>query len=140
MLILKKGDGKKMKRIYPYFNIIVSVFYFAWFLIFLSEFLKDVSISNFSVTIILLLCSIIYPGIYITYDNVSYTLHIYFYKTAVFYKDITMVSSYGFRFLSSYFLWSSTKNIFVILPFCRKKTDELFEAIRKINPNCKFII
>lgn len=140
MLILKKKDGKKMKRIYSYFNIIVSVFCFAWFLIFLSEFLKDASISNFSVTIIFLLCSIIYPGIYITYDDVSYTLHIYFYKITVLYKDITMVSSYGFRFLSSYFLWSSKKNFFVILPFCRKKTDDFFEAIRKINPNCKFVI
>jgi len=140
MLILKKKDGKKMKRIYSYFNIILSVFCFTWFLIFMSEFLKESSVSNFLGAIIFLLCSIIYPGMYITYDEVSYTFHICFYKTQVFYKDITMISSYGFKFLSSYFLWSSKKNIFIILPFCRKKTDELFEAIRKKNSTCKFII
>lgn len=129
-----------MKRIYSYFNIIMSVFCFLWSLIFLSEFFENSSISNFSVTTIFLLSSIIYPGIYMSYDDVSCTLHIYFYKKKFLYENITMVSSYGLRFLSSYFIWAGKKNIFVILPFCRKKTDELFEAIKKKNPTCKFII
>lgn len=129
-----------MKRIYSYFNIIVSIFCFLWSLIFLSEFFENSSISNFSVTAIFLLCSIIYPGIYISYDDLSCTFHIYFYKKKFLYENITMVSSYGLRFLSSYFIWSDTKTVFIILPFCRKKTEELFDAIRKINPTCKFLI
>lgn len=128
-----------MKKIYSYFNILVSIFCFFWFVVFLSAFLKEISITNFIVAVIFLLCSILYPGIYITYDDISYTLHIYFYKINVLYKDMTMVSRYGFRFQSAYFLWSNTKNILIILPFCRKKTDNFFETIKKSNPECKFL-
>lgn len=128
-----------MKKIYPYFNILVSFFCFVWFIVFSSEFLTELSISNFIVAAIFLLCSIVYPGIYITYDDVSYTLHIYFYKIKTFYKDITMISRYGFRCQSAYFVWAKTKNIFIILPFCRKKTDEFLETIKKANTECKFL-
>lgn len=128
-----------MNKIYPFFNIFISFAFFFLFVLCIFDILEELSFLSFMCATISLFVAISAPGLYITYDEIAYTYHFYFYKRKIDYKDISVVSLYGFKFGATYILWAKSKSLVLFLPFCRNKTDDFFTAIKKENPSCKFL-
>ena len=131
-----------MKKIYSITNILFSIFFLFLFIMTIIDMLNKKSVFYLLLAILFLILSIFLPGHFITYDEKSYTYHVYFYKCTILYKDISVISAHGLfeSIFGCYYLWAKTKNFAIFLPFCNKKIKLFFKLIKKENPLCNFIL
>ena len=131
-----------MRRIYSITNIIISALFLLLFIMVLMDIFYKISLFVFFLAFIFLVLAIVLPGQFITYDDKSYTYHIYCYKRTIFYKDISVISSHGLleSTFGCYYLWSKNKTFTVFFPFCNKKLKSLFKSIKEANPDCQVLL